>query len=80
MIVTVQIAGGFRYHISNVDQLVEGVDCEVQIGSTVRDVLEQLHFPRNISSTIFLNGHVALMDTTLTDKDRIYLATPMVGG
>ena len=66
--------------MSNVDQFVEGVDFEVESGSTIRDAFEQLRFPRNINSTVFLNGHIALMDTKLTDKDRIYLATPMVGG
>ena len=80
MIVTVQIAAGFRYYLSDVNLLLEGVECEVATGSTVRDVLEHVRFPPDITSIIFINGHNVPMNTQLTDHDRIYLAMPMVGG
>ena len=80
MVITIQIATNFRYYISDVDLLLEGVDLEVSNDSTVRDVLEQVHFPQNITFIVFINGHSSHMDTKLMDYDRVYLATPMVGG
>lgn len=80
MNVTIKIAAGFRYYIPNVDHLLEDVGCEVSDGSTIGHVLEKMHFPRDVISIIFLNGHLASRDDVLKENDQIFLATPMVGG
>ena len=80
MYVTIKIAAGFRYYVPNVDHLLEDVVCEVSDGSTIGHVLEKMHFPKNVVSIIFLNGHLASKDNVLKENDQIFLAMPMVGG
>lgn len=80
MVITVKIAEGFRHYLRDDDYSVEGVACEVPMGASVREALEKANFPADINAIIFLNGHHSQLESKLKPNDKIYVATPMMGG
>lgn len=75
-----RIAAGYRHYVSGIAHLIDGVECEIDPGATVSDLLDAAGFPPNVTMIVFVNGGLANKDTFLKDGDEVFLAQPTVGG
>ena len=53
---------------------------ELSEGTTIRQLIEQLHIPLDAPRIIFLNGVHAPLDALLKDGDRLGMFPPLAGG
>jgi len=53
---------------------------ELSVGTTIKQLIEQLHIPLESPRIIFLNGVHAPLEARLQDGDRVGLFPPLAGG
>lgn len=53
---------------------------ELPAGTTIRQLIEQLHIPLDSPRILFLNGVHAPLEATLKDGDRMGMFPPLAGG
>jgi molybdopterin converting factor small subunit len=53
---------------------------EMPEGSRVRDLIERLRLPDDLTSVVTVSGNAAGQDTELTDGDRVVIIPPLAGG
>jgi molybdopterin synthase sulfur carrier subunit len=53
---------------------------ELQTGTTIKQLIEQLRIPLDSPRIIFLNGVHAPLETRLRDGDRVGMFPPLAGG
>jgi molybdopterin converting factor small subunit len=53
---------------------------ELPEGTTIKQLIEQLHIPLDTPRIIFINGSHASLDALLQDGDRLGMFPPLAGG
>jgi molybdopterin synthase sulfur carrier subunit len=53
---------------------------ELREGTTIKQLIEQLHIPPDTPRIIFLNGVHAPVEALLNDGDRLGMFPPLAGG
>jgi sulfur-carrier protein len=53
---------------------------ELSAGTTIKQLIEQLHIPLDIPRIIFLNGVHSPLEALLKDGDRLGIFPPLAGG
>lgn len=77
--VNVRLFASLREHVSDYDP-DRGIDVEMEDGSTLEALVQNLRLPKNEASVIFINGALKKMTDPMNDQDLIKIFSPLSGG
>lgn len=80
MTITVKIYGTLRYYKEMAEKYIPGEKVEVPEGTAAGVILDMLHLPERVATTLIVNGVYTDRAKILKDGDAVYIISPLSGG
>lgn len=80
MKVSIKVASVLSHYSKGLSRTLSEGECEIQDGSNVTELLEDMGYPAKVRLLVFVNGRLVEGDHRLEEGDTIYLGQTLAGG